>query len=114
MAWYPGKHLGEALGRTKPQWWGPPSLPPLGASSASPLVITPYSAPVAQAVREGPLWARASVGRGGAARSATEAAVARDACEHHASGVRAEPGGLGRPGVHVRRPGAEAEGGVME
>ena len=60
------------------------------SSSAPPLVITPYSAPVAQAVRQGPLWGRASVGRGrgGAARPSTEAVVP------------------------LRRPGAE--GGVME
>ena len=87
------------------------------SSSAPPLVITPYSAPVAQAVRQGPLWGRASVGRGrgGLVRpSATEAAVARDACEHHAVGVRAEQGGPGRSGMPRRSPGPEAEGGVME
>ena len=44
-AWYPGKHLGEALEQ-------------LG--EAPPRFITPYSAPVAEAVREGPLWGRAS------------------------------------------------------
>ena len=44
-AWYPGRHLGEALEH-------------LG--EAPPRFITPYSAPVAEALREGPLWGRAS------------------------------------------------------
>ena len=61
-AWYPGKHLGEALEH-------------LG--EAPPRFITPYSAPVAEAVREGPLWGRASGNASGNAAVGGRAASAR-------------------------------------